>query len=82
MDIMKRLFELVWSINVLDYEFPYCLYKVFDSWEEACAFGKDEEQRYNRGLSRWEAADEGYYFKFLGANSIDLIDGHRVLLED
>jgi len=77
---MKQIYELIWSINVLDYEFPTCQYKVFNSWEEACAFGRGEEEQCNRGLSRWEAANEGYYYKFLGANPIDSIDGYRVIL--
>jgi len=36
---------------------------------------------YENGLSRRDAAWEGYYYKFLGARPVDSIDGHCLVLQ-
>lgn len=78
---MGQVYEPTWAIRVLDYEFLTCQYKVFESSEQAQRFGGEEETCYNRGLSREDAAWEGYYYKFLGAIPVDSIDGHRLMLK-
>lgn len=60
----KQVYELVYKLRCLNFEFVRSIWKVFDSDAEAQAYGRKEQDELNGGLSPEDKADDGYCYIF------------------
>ena len=77
----KQLWELTWTIGCLEFEFLRTEWHVFESREEARAYGLRIQDELNGGVSPVERANDGYFFEFEMAEPVGQIDGYRILLQ-
>jgi len=77
----KQIYELGWSVIGDSFETLKTEWKVFDTAEEAKAYGTSEQDELNDGLSVEEKAWEGVCFRFQYARPIEDVDGYRVILQ-
>ncbi|MCX7967697.1 MAG: hypothetical protein N3B10_04295 [Armatimonadetes bacterium] len=75
-----RLYEIRWELATDVGEFHFSEVKVFASEKESRRYGRARQRELNNGLSISEKAQDGYYFKFRGAEPLDEIDGFSVIL--
>ena len=76
----KQVYELVYKLRCLDFEFVRKVWKVFDSDAEAKAYGRKEQDELNGGLSPDEKAWDGYCYIFDYARPVEEVDGFQILL--
>ena len=76
----KQVYELVYKLRCLDFEFVRSVWKVFDSDAEAQAYGRKEQDELNGGLFPEDKADDGYYYIFWYARPVEEVDGFQILL--
>lgn len=80
--VSRQIYELVWKIRCLDFEFVTAQWKVLDSEAEAQTYGYHWQNEANDGLPVYEKAEDGYCYQFMGAYPVDKVDGYQVLLVD
>lgn len=78
----KQLYELIWTVHCMEFEFVQSDLKVFISRDEADHYGKQKMEEWNGGLPPEDKASDGYYFKYIGALPVNEVDGHRVIILD
>jgi hypothetical protein len=78
----KQIYEVVWKIRCLEFEFVTTQWKVFDSEAEAQAYGCQWQNEANEGLSPCERVEDGYCYQFMGAYPVDEVDGYQILLRN
>ena len=78
----KQLYELIWTVHCMEFEFVQSDLKVFISRDEADRYGEQRMEEWNDGLPPEDKASEGYYFKYIGALPVNEVDGHRVVILD
>ncbi|MBM3303273.1 MAG: hypothetical protein FJY85_25425, partial [Deltaproteobacteria bacterium] len=72
----KRIYELVWRITCLDFEFVTTQWKVLNSEAEAQIYGCRWQNEANDSLAPCEKAEDGYCYQFMGAYPVDELDGY------
>jgi hypothetical protein len=75
---MEKIYEVLFKIRCLDFEFIRSEWKVFQSEEEARAYGLKVQDELNDGLTPEEKADDGYYFEYWFSWPLNEIDGFPV----
>jgi hypothetical protein len=76
----RKLYEMLWQVETDTLSFFYREFKAFYREGEAGRYGKQRETELNDGASIEERAQDGYYFKFRGANEVINIDGFAISL--
>lgn len=77
----SHLHELLWQLETDVGIFVYSEFKVFRSKAEAKRYGRRREIELNGGVSIEERAQDGYCFKYHGANKLREINGFIVNLD-
>ena len=77
----KQIYEIVWKIRCLEFEFVTNQWKVFDSETEAWTYGYQWQNEASEGLSPCEKVEDGYCYQFMGAYPVDEVDGYQILIE-
>lgn len=76
----KQIYEIMWEARCLEFAFGVSHWKVFDSKDAARSYGRQKQDEWNDGLPPGEKADDGYYYKFIGALRVNEVDGYKVML--
>ncbi|MFZ6016715.1 MAG: hypothetical protein ACOYU0_03705 [Nitrospirota bacterium] len=74
----KKIYELVYKLKCLDFEFVRTNWKVFNSETEAKAFGRKEQDELNGGLPPTEKANDGYCYIFWYTQPVEQVDGYQI----
>lgn len=79
----KHLFQIDWRVICGEDEFLERNWRVFDSLDEAVAYGEAHEPECNQGLSREEVAlEHGYYYKLSLVETVRFVDGCEIVLRE
>jgi hypothetical protein len=78
---VKHLYELEWEITTDTHVFCHREFKVFVTEASARRYGHRRERELNGGLTIEQRAQDGWYYKYRGAEQVTEIDGTPVRVE-